>query len=245
MTSAWGSTETSPLVTSVHFPIAHPGIIGLPAPGCELKFVPREGKLEMRVRGPNVTPGYYREPALTAAAFDDEGYYCIGDAGRLADPTDPRKGVVFDGRVAEDFKLTSGTWVSVGALRLAAIAAAAPVVQDVVVAGEGRESAGVLVFLNLDGCRALAPDVPADRLPEDPRIRGHIAAALAAHNAAHAGSSSRKIAGAVVLREPPAIDAGEITDKGYINQRAVLRRRVADVARLYASPADPARIDPA
>ncbi|MBZ5711399.1 feruloyl-CoA synthase [Nannocystis pusilla] len=245
MTSAWGSTETSPLVTNVHFPIAHAGIIGLPAPGCELKLVPREGKLEMRVRGPNVTPGYHREPELTAAAFDPDGYYCIGDAGRLADPTDPRKGIVFDGRVAEDFKLTSGTWVSVGALRVAFIAAAAPVVQDVVVAGEGRRAAGVLVFLNLDGCRTLAPDVPSDRLVDDPRIRAHLAAALAAHNAAHAGSSSRTIAGAVLLREPPAIDAGEITDKGYINQRAVLRRRAADVARLYASPPDPALIVPA
>ncbi|WP_434426873.1 feruloyl-CoA synthase [Nannocystis pusilla] len=245
MTSAWGSTETLPLVTSVHFPIDHAGIIGLPAPGCELKLVPREGKLELRVRGPNVTPGYHREPELTAAAFDDEGYYCIGDAGRLADPTDPRKGVVFDGRVAEDFKLTSGTWVSAGALRVAFIAAAAPVVQDVVIAGEGRSAAAALVFLSPDGCRAIAPDVPADRYAEDPQIRAHLAAALATHNAASPGSSSRKLAAAVVLAEPPAIDAGEITDKGYINQRAVLRRRAADVARLYASPPDPARIEPA
>ncbi|MDC0723250.1 feruloyl-CoA synthase [Nannocystis bainbridge] len=244
MASAWGSTETSPLVTSVHFSIEHAGIIGLPAPGCELKLVPREGKLELRVRGPNVTPGYHREPELTAAAFDDEGYYCIGDAGRLADPTDPRRGVVFDGRVAEDFKLTSGTWVSVGALRVAFIAAAAPVVQDVVIAGEGRTAAGALIFLNPDGCRALAPDVPADRYTDDPRIRAHLAAALAAHNAANP-TGSRLLAAGVVLAEPPAIDAGEITDKGYINQRAVLRRRAADVARLYASPPDPARVDPA
>lgn len=238
MASAWGSTETSPLVTSVHFPIAHAGIIGLPAPGCALKLVPREGKLEMRVKGPNVTPGYHRQPELTAAAFDDEGFYCIGDAGRLADPADPRRGIVFDGRVAEDFKLTSGTWVHVGALRVAALAAAAPVAQDAVVSGEGRDLVGLLVFLNHDGCRTLAPDVPADSFADDPRIRDHLRAALSAHNA-RAGASSRRIARVLVLREPPAIDAGEITDKGYINQRAVLRRRAADVTRLHEDPAPP------
>jgi feruloyl-CoA synthase len=235
MASAWGSTETAPLVTSVHFPIDHAGIIGLPAPGCTLKMVPREGKLELRVKGPNVTPGYHRQPELTAAAFDDDGFYCIGDAGRLADPTDPRKGVVFDGRVAEDFKLTSGTWVHAGALRLAAIAAAAPVVQDCVVAGEGQTCAGLLVFLSEVGCRTIAPDVPADRLPDDPRIRAHLRAGLSAHN--DGAASSRRIERVLVLREPPQIDAGEITDKGYINQRAVLRRREADVARLYGAPA--------
>jgi feruloyl-CoA synthase len=237
MTSAWGSTETSPLVTSVHYPIEHAGIIGLPAPGCTLKMVPREGKLELRVKGPNVTPGYHRQPELTAAAFDDEGFYCIGDAGRLADPTDPRKGVVFDGRVAEDFKLTSGTWVHVGALRVAAIAAAAPLVQDCVVAGEGQACAGLLVFLGEAGCRAIAPDVPADSLADDPRIRAHLRAGLSAHN--EGAASSRRIGRVLVLREPPAIDAGEITDKGYINQRAVLRRRDGDVARLYADPPAP------
>lgn len=244
MASAWGSTETSPLITSVHYPIAHTGIIGLPAPGCALKLVPREGKLELRVRGPNITPGYYRQPDLTAAAFDADGWYCIGDAGRLADPTDPRQGVVFDGRVTEDFKLTSGTWVSVGALRVAAIAAAAPLVQDVVVAGEGQASAGLLIFLNPDGCQALAPDVPSDSFPDDPRIRAHLAAALTAHNTAHGDKSSRRIAGALILRSPPAIDAGEITDKGYINQRAVLKIRAAEVARLYATPTDPGVILP-
>lgn len=234
MTSAWGSTETSPLVTSVHYPIEHAGIIGLPAPGCTLKMVPREGKLELRVKGPNVTPGYHRQPELTAAAFDDEGFYCIGDAGRLADKADPRKGVVFDGRVAEDFKLTSGTWVHAGALRVAAIAAASPVVQDCVVAGEGQACAGLLVFLSEVGCRTVAPDVPADRLADDPRIRAHLLAGLSAHN--EGAASSRRIGRVLVLREPPQIDAGEITDKGYINQRAVLRRRDADVARLYEGP---------
>ena len=238
MASAWGATETAPLVTSVHFPTDDARVIGLPAPGCVLKFVPREGKLEMRVKGPNVTPGYVRQPELSAAAFDDEGFYCIGDAGRLADDADPSRGVVFDGRVAEDFKLTSGTWVHAGALRLAAIAAAAPAIQDAVVTGEGRAAVGLLLFLNLEACRALAPDVPTDSLSHDPRVRAHLSAGLAAHNAASAGSS-RRVARALVLREPPAIDAGEITDKGYINQRAVLRRRAAELARLYADPPDP------
>ena len=126
MLSAWGSTETSPLATSVHFPMERPGVIGLPVAGCELKLVPIGGKLEVRVRGPNVTPGYYKRPDLTAAAFDEEGFYRIGDAVKLADPGDPAKGIVFDGRVAEDFKLSTGTWVNVGAVRVKLIAAADP-----------------------------------------------------------------------------------------------------------------------
>ena len=127
MLSAWGSTETAPMATCVHFPIERAGVIGLPAPGCEIKLVPSGGKLEVRVRGPNVTPGYYRRDDLTRAAFDDEGFYCIGDALRLADPAGLKRGLVFDGRVAEDFKLTSGTWVHVGAVRVRLIAAANPV----------------------------------------------------------------------------------------------------------------------
>ena len=240
MASAWGATETSPLITTVHFPIAHAGIIGLPAPGCELRLVPREGKLEMRARGPNITPGYVREPELTLAAFDADGWYCTGDAGRLADPTDPRKGVVFDGRVAEDFKLTSGTWVNVGAVRVAALAAGSPVMQDAVVAGEGQAEVGLLVFPSLPGCRALAPDLDEiDALVADSRVRAHVLTALARHNAEHV-VSSRRIGRVLLLTEPPALDAGEITDKGYINQRAVLRRRAGLVVRLYADPPDPA-----
>jgi feruloyl-CoA synthase len=237
MTSAWGSTETSPLVTTVHFPISHAGIIGLPAPGCELKLVPREGKLEMRVRGPNITPGYVLQPEATAAAFDAEGFYRTGDAGRLADPTDPRKGVEFDGRVAEDFKLTSGTWVNVGAVRVAAIAAASPALQDAVIAGEGQVDVGLLGFPSLPGCRALAglPGAPLADLLAHPAVRAHLAAALGGSD-----GSSRRIGRVLLLAEPPQLDAGEITDKGYINQRAVLTRRAAEVARLYADPPDPA-----
>jgi len=236
MASAWGATETSPLITTVHFPIAHAGIIGLPAPGCEVKLVPHEGKLEMRARGPNITPGYVREPELTAAAFDEQGWYRTGDAGRLADPTDPRKGIVFDGRVAEDFKLTSGTWVNVGALRITVLAAAAATMQDAVVAGEGQAEIGLLVFPSMAGCRQLAPDCedPA-KLVHDPRVRAQVIAALERYNSEHDGSS-RRVGRCLLLVEPPALDAGEITDKGYINQRAVLRRRAEALAQLYTDP---------
>ncbi len=242
MASAWGATETSPLITTVHFPIAHAGIIGLPAPGCEVKLVPHEGKLEMRARGPNITPGYVREPEQTAAAFDAGGWYRTGDAGRLEDPTDPRKGIVFDGRVAEDFKLTSGTWVNVGALRISVLAAAAATMQDAVVAGEGQAEIGLLVFPSLAGCRALAPELadPA-ALVSDPRVRAEVVAALERYNSEHA-VSSRRIGRCLLLREPPALDAGEITDKGYINQRGVLRRRAEALAQLYADPPDDAVI---
>jgi len=238
MASAWGATETSPLITTVHFPIDHAGIIGLPAPGCEVKLVPREGKLEMRARGPNITPGYVREPALTEAAFDADGWYYTGDAGRLADPSDPRKGIVFDGRIAEDFKLTSGTWVNVGAVRIAALAVGSPAIQDLVVAGEGQAEIGVLVFPSLPGCRALAgSSAELDALVQDASVRARVIEAIERYNETHAGSS-RRIGRALLLVEPPALDAGEITDKGYINQRAVLRERAALVARLYADPPD-------
>ncbi|MDI1476701.1 feruloyl-CoA synthase [Polyangium sp. y55x31] len=235
MVSAWGSTETSPMVTTVHFPIDRAGVIGLPAPGCELKMVPNGSKLEMRVRGPNVTPGYFGREDLTRAAFDEEGFYKIGDAGRLADPADPSKGIVFDGRVAEDFKLTSATWVHVGQVRITAIAAAAPVIQDAVVAGHDRDEIGLLVFPSLIGCRSLCPDakeLPLESLVQRPEVLSHLAAGLHAYNEAHPGSSTR-IARVMFLVEPPSIDASEITDKGYINQRAVLTRRAGLVEALY------------
>lgn len=225
MVSAWGSTETSPLVTSVHFPIPRAGVIGLPAPGVELKLVPNAGKQEMRVRGPNVTPGYLKRPDLTAAAFDDEGFYKIGDAGRFEDPDAPEKGLVFDGRVTESFKLTTGTWVHAGTLRVALIAACSPVVQDAVVTGHDRDEVGLLIFPN---------PIEWDRAEDPVAI---VREGLRAHNEGVAGSSQR-VTRALVLEEPPSIDAGEITDKGYINQRAVLERRAALVERLYAGGAD-------
>ncbi|MBL6932144.1 MAG: feruloyl-CoA synthase [Rhodospirillales bacterium] len=225
MLSAWGSTETAPLATSVHFPIDRAGVIGLPAPGTELKMVPNGSKLEMRVRGPNVTPGYWKADDLTQAAFDEDGFYCIGDAGRLADPSDPAKGIVFDGRTAEDFKLLSGTWVSAGTLRIAAIAACAPVVQDAVVTGHDRDEVGLLIFPNPGGCESVG---------DAAKVRDHIRRGLARHNAENPAGSTR-ISRVILLTQPPSIDANEITDKGYINQRAVLECRSEQLNELYSS----------
>jgi feruloyl-CoA synthase len=225
MVSAWGSTETAPLVTQVHFPIDRAGVIGLPAPGCELAFVPSGKKLEMRVRGPCVSPGYWRAgggAGIEPIVRDERGFYPTGDAGKLEDDAAPERGVVFDGRIAENFKLASGTWVHVGELRIAAVAACAPMVADAVVAGHDRDDVGLLIFL--------APGAGAGGGTGD--VREELQARLAAFNASRPGTSTR-IARAVVVREPPSIDAGEITDKGYINQRAVLDRRVDLVERLY------------
>ncbi len=239
MVSAWGSTETSPLITSVHFPLERAGVIGLPAPGCAVKMVPNGEKQELRIKGPNITPGYWRRDDLTAQAFDADGWYCIGDAGRLEDPDRPERGIVFDGRVAEDFKLLSGTWVHAGVLRVTAIAAGAPVIQDAVVTGHDREEVGLLVFPNPAGCRTLCPEAGDDleALVRCPAVHERLRAGFAAYNAEH-GASSRRIARLLLMSEPPNIDANEITDKGYINQGAVLARRAALVERLHAATAD-------
>ncbi len=240
--SSLGSTETAPLAVACCWESEHAGNIGLPAPGVELKLVPREGKLEARLKGANITPGYWRAPALTAAAFDDEGFYKIGDALKFEDASDPAKGLLFDGRLAEDFKLATGTWVSVGPLRAAIIAHCAPLVRDVVLAGADRDEATALVFPDLDACRKLAPDVAADTpaaaLLADPRVRGAFARLLDSFTAAGTGTSSR-ITRAVLLAEPPSLDIGEMTDKGSINQRAVLAHRAALVEELYANPPPP------
>lgn len=237
MLSAWGATETAPMVTNVHFHIDHAGVIGLPAPGCEIKLVPNATKMELRVRGPNVMPGYWKQPALTQAAFDEEGFYLMGDAGRFADPHDHAKGIEFDGRIAEDFKLTSGIWVHVGALRVDALSVLAPVAQDIVVTGHDRDSVGFLIFANPAGCRSLCPELAPDtaltQLLADARVLAHVRAGLA--KLAAGSGSSMAAERAWLMEEPPSIDAGEITDKGYINQRAVLTRRSALVECLHAA----------
>jgi len=226
LTTSWGSTETAPGITSAHWRLDRAGIIGLPMPGVELKFVAGGDKLEMRVRGVSVFPGYRDAPQLTAQAFDSEGYYCIGDAGYLADPARPESGVVFNGRVAEDFKLGTGTWVSVGTLRVRVVSALAPHVQDVVITGHDRDEVGVLVF----------PTPQAAALPPG-QLRAEVGAALKALKA-EGGGSSQAPGRALLLSEPPSADAGEITDKGYINQRAVLTRRDGQVQALYAGGPD-------
>ena len=238
--SSWGLTETAPAVTMVHFAIDRPGNIGVPGPGMAVKLVPVGDKLELRVKGPNVTPGYYKSPDLTAAAFDEDGWLRTGDAVRFADAADPASGLLFDGRVAENFKLLSGTWVNVGMLRPAVIAAGAPVIEDAVVTGHDRDEIGLLIFPSLAGLRSLCPELGADAKLEAmlarPAVRQALIDGLARHNANVQGSSMR-IARCVLLTEPPSIDANEITDKGYLNQRAVLTKRAALVERLYAEPA--------
>jgi feruloyl-CoA synthase len=225
--SAWGSTETAPMATGVHYAVDRAGIIGLPVPGCELKLVPSGGKLEVRVKGPNVTPGYWGRDDLTKAAFDEEGYYRIGDALKFADPARPEQGLAFDGRIAEDFKLSTGTWVHVGATRVQLIAAGDPLIQDAVITGHERSEVGALVFLNAAAVKAKGLD--------DTGVCGHLRAAMQ-RLAAEAGmGSSTHPVRALVMSEPPSIDANEITDKGYINQRAVLERRAAMVEILHAN----------
>jgi len=231
MVSAWGSTETSPLATDCHFQAKRSGNIGVPIPGTELKLVPSGDKLEVRVRGPNVTPGYWQAPELTSQAFDAEGFYLIGDAVTFADPARPELGLFFDGRVAEDFKLNSGTWVSVGTLRVAGIAALAPLAQDIVVTGHGGDEVRFLVFPNIAACRIHAglPDSAdvKDVIGHD-KVRSAIASGLAKLKA-QSGNSSGHATRALLLVEPASVDGGEITDKGYINQRAVLTRRAQAV----------------
>lgn len=221
LTTSWGSTETAPAVTSAHWRMERAGVIGGVLPGVALKFVPNGEKLELRIRGVNIFPGYRNAPELTAQAFDEEGYYRIGDAGYLADPQRPEAGVVFNGRVAEDFKLGTGTWVSVGTLRLRVVSALAPHAQDVVITGHDRDQIGVLVF----------PTAAALQMPRE-ALNEHLARGLAALRA-EGGGSSQSPARALVLDEPPNADAGEITDKGYLNQRAVLQRRAALVDALH------------
>jgi feruloyl-CoA synthase len=234
MVSAWGSTETSPLATDCHFQAERSGNIGVPIPGTELKLVPSSDKLEVRVRGPNVTPGYWKAPELTAKAFDEDGFYLIGDAVTFADRDRPDRGLFFDGRVAEDFKLNSGTWVSVGTLRVAGIAALAPLAQDIVVTGHGGDHVRFLVFPNIAACRAhagLTDSAGASEVIGSEKVRAAISLGLAQLKAESSGSSGHATR-ALLLAEPASVDGGEITDKGYINQRAVLTRRAAAVAML-------------
>jgi len=237
--TGWGSTETAPTATSVHWASDRVGLVGLPYPGVQLKMVPtgEEGRYELRLKSVIVTPGYHKQPELTAQMFDEEGFYKIGDAGRFVDPEDPSWGLIFDGRVVEDFKLTSGTFVLVGTLRTTAIAAATPVLQDAVICGQDREYVGLLGFPNIAACRQLAGDsearLPVAELLAHPAVVDTLKKGLAAMNAGSKGSSMR-VRRALLMAEPPSIDGQEITDKGYINQRATLERRRALLEKLYA-----------
>jgi feruloyl-CoA synthase len=220
LTTSWGATETAPAATSAHFPLDGPGTIGVPLPGTEIKLAPVNHRFELRVRGPNVAPGYVSGP-FEATEVDEEGFYRTGDAGRLADRTDPSKGVVFDGRIKENFKLANGTWVHTAGVRMAALQATAPLVWDLVVTGEGRDHLGILAWPTPAG-RSLGDGLAAE-------LRRRLREA----QAASPDTASQTIRRLLLLTEPPSIDAGEITDKGYVNQRAVLQRRSALVEALY------------
>jgi feruloyl-CoA synthase len=236
MIAGLGATETGPSVTFTTPASGRAGVIGLPAAGCVVKLAPVEDKLEIRVRSPSVTPGYWRQPELSAAAFDAEGFYRMGDAVRLLHAGDPARGLVFDGRIAEDFKLASGTWVSVGPLRAGLVAALAPLAQDIVIAGLNAEYAAALILIDAEACRrAVGADAALElgELARHPGLIELLRARLDAHAARHPGSSTH-VRRAAMLPTPPSLDAGEITDKGSINQRAVLQARAALVRELYA-----------
>jgi feruloyl-CoA synthase len=247
MITGLGMTETSPTCTNAMHDKVGAGHIGLPNPGCEVKLVPLGDKMEIRFRGPHVMPGYWREPELTREAFDEEGFYRTGDAARFVDENDLSQGLLFDGRIAEDFKLSTGTFVSVGPLRAKVIAMGAPCVQDVVVAGLNRDEIGLLVFPRADTCRALAGLAAEAPLPEvlhSAPVRAFFQALADKLWRAGTGSANRP-ARMHVLAEPPSIDKGEVTDKGSINQRAVLQHRESLVEALYAgAQADPFLILP-
>jgi feruloyl-CoA synthase len=236
MATGLGATETSPMALQCTWDSEHTGVIGIPMPGVEAKVAPVGTKLEIRVKGPNVTPGYWKDPELTRRAFDEEGYYKFGDAVRFVDPEDVSKGLFFDGRLAEDFKLASGTFVNVGPLRLKLIHWFAPYMNDVVIAGHDRNFLGILVVPNLEACRRLASSLPAGAAPAD--VLRHEAVvekftALLESFAAQATGSSNRVERAILLDEPPSLDAGEITDKTSLNQGAILERRAALVEEMY------------
>ena len=237
-----GSTETAPYALGRMWESDKSTNMGLPPPGVELKLVPMGGKLDARLKGPNITPGYWRQPELTANAFDEEGYYRLGDALKFDDPDDPGKGLLFDGRTAEDFKLASGTWVSVGPLRARVVEHFAPYLKDAVIAGADRDEIGLLLFPDLDACRTLAPDMPKDApvadLLGDPRVRDRFGALLETL-ARQATGGSNRVCRVILLETPPSLDAGEATDKGSLNQGMVLRHRAARVEELYSRPASP------
>jgi feruloyl-CoA synthase len=241
LTSSWGTTETAPCATSMHYLGAPTGCIGVPIPGCTIKLAPVGDRLEIRVSGPNVTPGYYRAPELASSAFDEEGFYRSGDAVKLIDAEEPNRGMLFDGRIAENFKLLTGTWVAAGSLRTRLISAAG-VLSDAVICGQDAEYVAALAWVNQAEARKLVGAGDEDVDLDDARLRAHLARAL--HQLASDGGSASRIERLLLLGTPPSLDAGEITDKGYLNQRRCLECRASEVSRLYADPAGPEVITP-
>jgi len=242
LSAGYGATETAPTASNVHWPNGVMGLIGLPLPGNTFKLVPTGSKLEVRVKGVNVTPGYYRNPEKTAAAFDEEGFYQLGDAVKFVDPAVPEKGLAFDGRTVEEFKLVSGTWVSTGSVRVAAVAATGGVLSDAIVCGLNRDEIGLLGFLNEAYCQRLAgSDLPLDALVAHPAIEAALREGLAAHNKKNPNAAAR-IARLLLQTDQPRADLGEITEKGYINQSRTQELRASEVERLYAPAPAPGKL---
>lgn len=236
--TGYGSTETAPFALTTTWPVDRPGAVGLPARGLELKLIPADEKLELRLRGPSITPGYWRQPDKTADSFDEEGFYRIGDALKFVDPDDPGKGLLFDGRVAEDFKLSTGTWVNMAAVRGAIVKAFSPYVRDAVLTGLNLDHIGALLFPDVEACRGIDAGLGQ---AGDAEIAAHAAVRAVFQErldalAARSTGSSTLVARAIILGEPPSIDAHEVTDKGSINQRAVMAARAALVEDLYREP---------
>ncbi|MBV9065906.1 MAG: feruloyl-CoA synthase [Methylobacteriaceae bacterium] len=242
MITGLGATETAPSAMFTLRGEVKAGMVGTPVPGCELKLVPNGDKLEVRMRGPNITPGYWREPKLTEAAFDEEGFYKLGDALKWVDESKPERGFIFDGRITEDFKLVTGTWVSVGTLRTKMIAHFAPLMRDAVITGHDRDDLGAILILDPEGCRSCFSDIPAAITPADlaghTGLRGELGERLASFARSATGSSTR-LTRIAILDETPSIDKGEVTDKGSINQRAMLAHRKDIVEALYDERGDP------
>lgn len=232
-----GATETSPMALQCTWDTDLTGLIGIPMPGVEAKLVPLGARMEVRVKGPNVTPGYWKEPQVTARAFDEEGYFKFGDAVRFVDPEDINKGLLYDGRFAEDFKLASGTWVSAGPLRNRILHHFAPLAADVALAGPGRAFLTMLVLPNLFACRELAPELPGEAAPAEllrhPAVTGKFRALLESF-AREATGNSNRVLRAILLEDSFSLDAGEITDKGSLNHAAILERRAGLVEEMYA-----------
>ena len=232
----YGATETQG-ITVVHWEAERVGLVGLPLPGTTLKLVPNGEKLEVRVKGPSVMPGYLNDPKKNAEVFDEEGFYCLGDAVKLVDENDPNQGLIFDGRVGEDFKLSSGTWVSVGTLRPDFVAACSPLIFDAVICGQDKDFATAMVWPSPVTAEQYVK-AAGDPAKGFSALVADLARKAAAFNAGEPGSS-RRIKRVLVMTEAPSIDAGEITDKGYVNQRLVISRRADLVKALYAEPPGP------
>ena len=238
LSAGYGSTETAPTTANVHWPNSVMGLIGLPLPGCEMKMAPVGQKYECRVRGPNITPGYYRNPEKTAEVFDDEGFYKLGDAIRFKDPDNPEAGLAFDGRIAEEFKLSNGSWVSAGAVRIGAISAVNGVLSDAVICGLNEQYIGILGFLNEAYCQRLVGEpLPLEKLVDHPAVNAAVKSGLQAYNETHRNATVR-ISACLLQADQPSADQGEITEKGYINQTKAQQLRSNDVARLFSNKPD-------